>query len=258
LRSVFVGTSGWAYKDWAEAFYPAGLPAARQFRFYATRFSTVEINASFYRLPTVRAFQTWKEQAPPRFIYSVKGSRAVTHYKRIEPGAKSFDILLERVGLLEEHLGPILWQLPGSFRKNSSRLAAFLDLLPTKFRHAIEFRHPSWLDDEIFGLLRAHKVACVSVSSLVLPFVLHTTADFFYLRFHGLEGGAAHDYTRAELEPWASAIKRAVKQGIGGYTYFNNDANRRAPANAETLVELIGKPAARPVATAPELVRHSD
>jgi uncharacterized protein YecE (DUF72 family) len=170
---VFVGTSGWTYKDWAEAFFPAGLPAARQFRFYATRFSTVEINASFYRLPTVRAFQTWKEQAPPGFIYSVKGSRAVTHFKRIEPGAKSFDMLLERVGLLEEHLGPILWQLPGSFRRNASRLAAFLDLLPTKFRHAIEFRHPSWLDDEIFGLLRAHKVACVSVSSLVLPFALH-------------------------------------------------------------------------------------
>ena len=255
---MFIGTSGWTYKDWAKAFYPAGLPAARQFRFYATRFCTVEINASFYRLPTVQAFHTWKEQAPPGFIYSLKGSRAVTHYKRIEPGAKSFDILLERVGLLGQHLGPILWQLPGSFRKNAARLATFLDLLPPKFRHAVEFRHPSWWDDEIFDLLRSHKVGCVSVSSLVLPFALHTTADFFYIRFHGLEGGAAHDYTDTELKPWAIAIQHAVKRGIGGYAYFNNDVNRRAPANAEKLIEIIGKPAVRPVATEPDLAPHSD
>ena len=192
---ICVGTSGWIYKDWARSFYPAALPAKDRFRFYARQFPTVEINASFYRLPTEAAFAKWREQAPPGFVYSVKASRAVTHYKRLLHGAKSFDVLMERCRQLKDRLGPILWQLPGSMRKDLNRLQAFLETLPRDLPHAMEFRDPSWLDAATFALLREAGVAQVAVSSLRMPACHEVTAGFVYVRFHGLEGGAAHDYT---------------------------------------------------------------
>ena len=110
----YIGTSGWSYKDWGESFYPADVPSNQRLRFYATRFPTVEVNETFYRLPSQGAFATWNSEAPPGFLYSIKGSRAVTHFKRLRPGAKSFRLLLARSRSLRSHLGPILWQLPGT------------------------------------------------------------------------------------------------------------------------------------------------
>jgi uncharacterized protein YecE (DUF72 family) len=241
VGKICVGTSGWIYKDWAKSFYPATLPAKDRFSFYACQFPTVEINASFYRLPTEAAFVNWREQAPPGFVYSVKASRAVTHYKRLLPGAKSFDILMERCRQLEGRLGPILWQLPGSMRKDLNRLRAFLHTLPRDLPHAMEFRDPSWLDTATFALLREAGVAQVAVSSLRMPACHELTAGFAYVRFHGLEGGAAHDYTEEELRPWAEFLRGCARRGVIGFAYFNNDVNTRAPQNALLLMKMLGE-----------------
>jgi uncharacterized protein YecE (DUF72 family) len=245
---IYIGTSGWMYKSWANTFYPKACPAKRHLEFYVTEFPTVEINASFYRLPSETAFESWRKLAPQGFLYAVKGSRAVTHFKRLRPGAKSFKLLLERARLLGPKLGPILWQLPPNFKKNTERLAGFLKSLPRRFAHAIEFRDPSWLDKDIDALLKRYRVASVSVSSQVMPIHLAVTANFVYVRFHGLKGGSAHDYTDQELEPWAEHLRRCARQGAKGFAYFNNDVNTRAPLNARRLMEMVGKYAAKPSA----------
>lgn len=237
---IHIGTSGWAYKAWAKTFYPADVATADQFQYYAQHFPTVEINATFYRLPTPKTVKSWHDKAPENFLFAIKGSQAVTHYKRLKPGARSFRLLLTRIRTLREHLGPVLWQLPGNFHKDPQRLGAFLERLPARFRHAFEFRHPSWLDEEIFALLSRKGAALVSLSSNAMPMDLTLTADFTYIRFHGLEGGAAHDYTEAELQPWADHLKLCARQGISAFVYFNNDVNTRAPMNALQLTRMAG------------------
>src|ERR1700747_1381708 len=157
------------YKGWANSFYPEGCPAKRHLEFYVTQFPTVEINASFYRLPDEAAFTAWRKSAPRGFLYALKGSRAVTHFKRLKPGAKSFHILLDRCQLAGPHLGPILWQLPPNFTKNRERLTEFAKSLPRRYAHAIEFRHPSWLDKEGEDLLKRHRISHVSVCCQALP-----------------------------------------------------------------------------------------
>ena len=239
MGRLFIGTSGWAYKGWAGAFYPAGLAGAKQFAFYSTQFQTVEINATFYRLPTEKAVRNWHAQAPEGFLFAVKGSRFITQMKKLNVTKPSISIFFARIGPLHEHLGPILWQLPPHFHKNIERLRKFLRQLPRKFRHAMEFRHPSWLDDEVFGLLQEHRIANVGVSSMAMPMNLTMTTDFIYLRFHGLAGGAAHDYTAGELEPWAAHCRSALRNRRTVHAYFNNDWNARAPENARELFRLV-------------------
>jgi uncharacterized protein YecE (DUF72 family) len=245
---IYIGTSGWMYKSWANSFYPKSYPAKRHLEFYMSQFSTVEINASFYRLPEETALTAWRKSAPLGFLYAVKGSRAVTHFKRLKPGAKSLPILLNRCRLLGARLGPILWQLPPNFTKNTQRLAQFAKSLPRRYAHAIEFRHPSWLDDEVEAVLKRHRIANVAVSSQAMPMNFKPTANFVYVRFHGLKGGAAHDYTESELEPWAEHLRRSARQGLKGFAYFNNDVNTRAPLNAQRLIEMVGKYAVKPTA----------
>ncbi len=243
---VYIGTSGWSYKGWAETFYPSELPVSRHLAFYTTKFPTVEINSSFYRLPTEKAFEDWSRTVPSGFLYSVKGSRAVTHFKRLRPGAKSLDLLLERSKLLGKHLGPVLWQLPGTLKKDLPRLEAFLRTLNRRIHHAIEFRDPSWVDKEVFQTLREYRVANVALSSKAMPRCFELTANFAYVRFHGLEGGASHDYTDQELRPWATFLRDCAARGVKCFAYFNNDMNTRAPLNARRLMDLVGSAACSP------------
>jgi uncharacterized protein YecE (DUF72 family) len=245
---IYIGTSGWMYKGWASSFYPKGYPAKRHFEFYLTQFPTVEINASFYRLPEEKTFAAWRQAAPPGFLYAVKGSRAVTHFKRLKAKAKSLPILLDRCRLLGKQLGPILWQLPPNFTRNIERLTRFAKSLPRRYTYAIEFRHPSWLDHEVEAVLRRYRIANVAVSSQVMPMHFHPTAHFVYVRFHGLRDGAAHDYTDSELEPWSEHLRRCARHGLKGFVYFNNDVNTRAPLNARRLMEMLGKCAVKPIA----------
>jgi uncharacterized protein YecE (DUF72 family) len=236
-HQIYIGTSGWVYKDWANDFYH-GLKPNEYFQHYATQFPTVEINATFYRLPALSTVHAWLYKAPENFIFAVKGSRYITHIKRLNHLERSVGNFMRRIGPLKEKLGPMLWQLPPNFKPDLPRLESFLKRLPQKYSHAIEFRHPDWFADEVFAILRKYRIASVSMSSLRMPMNLCVTADFIYIRFHGLAGGPSHDYTRNELEPWARHIREQAAAGRKAFAYFNNDLNVRAPINAQILVEM--------------------
>lgn len=239
-RLIFVGTSGWIYKEWAGVFYPKKLAKTGELAHYAKTFNTVEINATFYRLPQENMVKGWHERSPADFLFAVKGSRFITHIKRLKADRASIKKFFDRAKLLKEKCGPILWQLPPNFKLDPERLESFLKKLPKRYRHAVEFRHPSWYEtDAAFNILRRHNSAHVSVSSLRMPMNLTVTTDFVYVRFHGLEGGPRHDYTTEELQPWASHCRKQVAQKNPIYAYFNNDLNTRAPWNAETFRELV-------------------
>lgn len=243
MKPVYIGTSGWSYKGWEKAFYPPDIPQSQHFEYYLTQFPTVEINLTFYRLPTRKMVQDWHDNAPKKFLYAIKGSRFITHMKKLSHLGNALDKFFNRLKPLNKHMGPVLWQLPALLKKDAERLADFLQRLPNNHRHAMEFRHPSWLDDDIFALLRKHHVAHVSVSSSGMPMNPTVTTDFIYIRFHGLSGGAAHDYTTAELKPWARHICGYPEKV---FAYFNNDINTRAPYNACKLMEMIGERAVEP------------
>jgi uncharacterized protein YecE (DUF72 family) len=245
MERIFIGTSGWVYKEWANDFYH-GIKPKEQFAFYATQFPTVEINATFYRLPTVPMVHGWREKAPRDFVFAVKGSRFITHIKRLNNLQGSLARYFRRISPLKEKTGPFLWQLPPNFKKDLPRLEKFLKRLPKRFSHAVEFRNPDWIVPETFALLSKHNIALVGISSLRMPMNLEATADFFYVRFHGLAGGAKHDYTREELKPWADHLRTQAEAGKKVFAYFNNDVNVRAPDNAKMLMEMCGKFVASP------------
>jgi uncharacterized protein YecE (DUF72 family) len=247
MGKVYIGTSGWVYKEWQKHFYPADIPAKEHFQFYATQFPTVEINATFYRLPTLKMVKGWRDKAPPGFVFALKGSRFITHILKISGASKGLRKYFSRINPMKARVGPILWQLPPFLKKSPERLEKFLKILPKDYCHAVEFRHASWYeDDEAFEVLRKYNAAHVWLSSLRMPENFTDTADFIYIRFHGLKGGARHDYTRAELEPWARNIRKQARAGKNVYAYFNNDLNVRAPNNARTLMEMVGSAAVKP------------
>ncbi|HIE10676.1 MAG TPA: DUF72 domain-containing protein [Kiritimatiellae bacterium] len=238
-QELRVGTSGWYYRHWAGRFYPAELKPAEWLEYYTRHFSTVEINATFYRMPFENMIKGWSRKAPTGFLYAVKGNRRITHLKKLAGVDEDIRDYFRRVELLGEHLGPVLWQLPPSLHEDYRRLEAFLKKLPRAFRHAVEFRHPSWLQDVVFEVLRRYQVACVSISSSRMPANFTETADFVYYRFHGLKGGYAHDYSRAELGTWAEHARSALERGKTVFAFFNNDAEARAPGNASELIRMI-------------------
>ncbi len=210
---LFVGTSGWIYKHWAAAFYPTGIGRTRQLSYYAGRFNTVELNASFYRLPTLKAAQGWHDAVPGDFLFAVKGSRFITHMKKLNVTPESIAIFFERIAPLGDRCGPLLWQLPPHFRKDLARLTRFLDALPPGFRHAVEFREASWYDDDVFGALRERNVAHVAVSSGIMPDRFEVTADFHVPALSRPEAWCA-----AQLSPpraRALGTSRAARAGAG-------------------------------------------
>jgi uncharacterized protein YecE (DUF72 family) len=247
MGKVYIGTSGWAYKEWQKHFYPKDVPAKWQFEFYTKNFPTVEINATFYRLPTLKMVKGWRDKAPAGFVFAVKGSRFITHILKISGANKGLRKYFSRLKPLRNRTGPVLWQLPPFLKKSPELLEKFLRLLPKNYCHAVEFRHQSWYDGkETFELLKKYNVAHVSLSSLRMPENFTVTADFVYIRFHGLKDGARHNYTKKELAPWAKFIRKHARVGKSVYAYFNNDLNVRAPENAKTLMKMAGKAAVKP------------
>ena len=259
MSNVWIGTSGWVYKQWAGNFYPKDWPRKNELGFYVTQFPTVEINATFYRLPTVKTVHSWHDKTPEGFVFAVKGSRYLTHIKRLEDTSSGLRKYFRRLVSLAERTGPILWQLPPTFPKTDEtlkRLDRFLSRLPKRYQHAVEFRHPTWINEETFSVLRRHGAANVWLSSLRMPADHTVTAGFVYLRFHGLEGGPYHDYTSAELDPWAKELAKVARKGVPAYVYFNNDLNTRAPLNAQVLMQKLG-PLAVPPKSRPESTETS-
>ena len=184
---IYIGTSGWSYKGWNDTFYPSEIPKNRQFEFYATQFPTVEITATFYRLPSLSMVHGWRDKAPKGFVFAVKGSRFITHMKKLANLDGAVDKFFDRIKPMVKRIGVILWQLPPNLKSDLPRLDSFIRLLPKRYYYAVEFRHPSWLEIESFRLLKKHSVAHVSLRSLGMPMNLTVTSDIVYLRFHGLE-----------------------------------------------------------------------
>lgn len=246
--TVRVGTSGWQYDEWRGAFYPEDVAKARWFEHYATRFSTVELNATFYRLPREQTVRQWHDRAPEGFAFAVKASRYVTHQKKLRDPEEGVGNVVRRCAGLAEHLGVWLWQLPGQLHRDVPRLARFLAALPTDARHAIEFRHASWYEREVEDLLADHDVAWVWLSDGgAMPAAAPLTAPFVYLRLHGLDPQRqyAWDYTPDELAPWVDRLRAAAADGRDGWVFFNNDVGAHAPHNALAMVDLLGDAAHR-------------
>lgn len=241
MATVRIGTSGWQYDDWRPAFYPEGMGKARWFAHYAEHFPTVEVNYSFYRLPSENTVRKWHDAAPDRFRYAVKGSRYITHNLKLGGGtADAVANVTTRMAGLKSFLAIWLWQLPPNLHRDDARLADFLDLLPADVDHAVEFRHRSWLDDDVFALLDRHGASCVWLSDPELPAVCPLTSGPVYVRFHGSSPPRYHHaYGRDELTPWAERLRAAVDAGRDVWAFFNNDVGAHAVEDARTLTHLL-------------------
>ncbi|WP_334109625.1 DUF72 domain-containing protein [Thermodesulfitimonas autotrophica] len=241
---AWIGTSGYSYPHWRGAFYPPELPAREQLRFYATVFNTVELNVTFYRLPRESTFKTWYQISPPGFSFTLKGSRLITHQKRLSEVVATVALFFTRAALLGGKLGVVLWQLPPGMRADRKRLEEFCGLLQENpvaktTRHAFEFRHPTWFAPEIYDVLRAYGYALCTADAPRWPCVEAITANFAYYRFHGHERLYASSYPREVLAVWAEKMAAHLATGRDVYAYFNNDAGGYAVANARELKGLL-------------------
>jgi len=239
-HKVRIGTSGWHYQHWLGVFYPEKTRPSEMFQFYARHFDTVEINNSFYRLPTATTFDNWRESAPRNFCYAVKASRFITHMKKLkDPQSSSakFFLVADR---LNQKLGPILFQLPPRWKVNIERLDEFLRTLPGEHQYTLEIRDETWLIPEVYEVLRRHNVAfCVhDFADMKVP--KEITADFTYLRFHGPTSAKYWgSYSDRALRAWADWIKKQRRELSSVYVYFNNDPEGAAVRNALMLKEFV-------------------
>jgi uncharacterized protein YecE (DUF72 family) len=239
---IRIGCSGWNYAHWRNGVvYPPRLPPRRWLEFYAQCFDTVEVNATFYRLPRKEAVANWVEESPDGFLFAVKASRYLTHLKRLtdlDQGLRRFYDRIEPL-VRSPKLGPVLWQLPGNFHRDDGRLADALGALPPG-RHCFEFRHESWFGDEVYELLRAHGAALVIGDTPERPFQAHElTADWTFIRFHHGTRGRHSNYSERELAEWAERIE-SWAQRADVYAYFNNDRNGYAVRNGLWLKRRLG------------------
>ena len=220
MPELRIGTSGWHYKHWLDVFYPAKLPASRMLEFYARRFDTVEVNNSFYRLPAENAVNAWRDESPRNFLFAVKGSRYLTHMKKLRDASQGIQRFLDRAEILGRKLGPILFQLPPHWTANPERLNDFLNALPTAHRYAFEFRESSWNCEEVFQVLRAHRAAyCVfDMDGHETPLTI--TANFIYVRLHGPGARYRNSYSDEMLAMWAERIARWRGERKDVYIYI--------------------------------------
>lgn len=233
-----IGCSGWQYRHWRGDFYPAELPLSRWFAHYALTFDTVEINNSFYRLPTPDTFAKWREQAPPRFLYAVKASRFVTHMKKLKDPQEPLTRFFDHVRPLGRRLGPMLYQLPPNLSINLDRLDVFLRALPKSRHHTIEFRDTSWYDARVYDLLSKYKVALCLHDMAGSATGRLSVGPFVYVRFHGTTryGGR---YPDERLHDWAEWLAARHQEGMDVFAYFNNDTGGHAPRDAVRLRSRI-------------------
>ena len=213
------------------------MPAREHFAFYAQHFNTVELNNSFYRQPPRERFEAWREQAPTGFVFAVKGSRYVTHIKRLAVEEKSIELVVDAALGLRDKLGPILFQLQANFHLDLERLERFVGMLPKDVRFTLEFRHDSWLVPAVFELLRAHRIALTVPDHPKMPKSLEVTSDFTYIRMHLPPKGLG--YGRRALQPWADRIVEWRRGGLDVFVYFNNDMEGHAIKDAKTLMSLV-------------------
>jgi len=229
--TLYLGTSGYSYKEWKGPFYPEDLPEKQMLRFYGERFRSVEINNTFYRMPKASVLETWADEVPTDFKFVLKASQRITHMQRLKDAGDSVSYLLDVAGVLKERLGPLLFQLPPNLQKDAPRLREFLALLQPDRRLAFEFRHQSWFDEEVFGLLRDHRaVLCIAEAEndLEIPFV--ATADWGYLRLR------RPDYGDAELKTWGKRVRE--QNWRDAFIFFKHEEEGKGPQMARRFLEL--------------------
>ena len=235
---IAVGTSGFAYKEWKGSFYPADLPADGMLRFYGERFRAVEINNTFYRMPTEKVLLAWAGDVPDGFTFVLKASQRITHRKRLRDAGEELAFFLRTANVLGPKLGPTLFQLPPNLKKDLPRLADFLALVPRTWRAAFEFRHASWFEDDVYAALRSHDAAlCIAdvdpaegeQEALEVPFV--STADWGYLRLRRAS------YTKADLTAWAGRV--GAQQWRDAFVFFKHEEAGAGPKLAAEFTALL-------------------
>lgn len=239
MGEVRIGTSGWHYKHWVGTFYPPRTSATAMLPYYVERFNTVELNNSFYHLPKESALHSWRESTPDDFCFAVKGSRFLTHMKKLkdpEPGIAKFMGAIEVLG---KKLGPILFQLPPNWELNLERLEHFLHALPSHHHYAFEFRNPTWDVQPVYQLLEVHNAAYCIFDLAGYQSPLKLTADFSYIRLHGPGGKYQGSYSDQALARWARQILEWRRRLRAAYCYFDNDDSGYAAWNALRLKEFI-------------------
>lgn len=267
---VWIGTSGWRYKNWRGDFYPKGLAQRRELEYISRQLGSVEINGSFYSLQKPEFYRRWYDETPEEFVFAVKGARFVTHMKRLRDVATPLaNFFASGVLALGDKLGPVLWQLPPSLPYDQDLLADFFDLLPRDtaaaavlagkhderltgralteapvqrpIRHALEVRHPSFVDPTLADFLRAHGIGLVTASAARdWPYLEDVTADFAYVRLHGETELYASGYSDEELDRWAERVRAWTAAGFDVYAYFDNDMKVKAPFDAIGLLTRLG------------------
>lgn len=242
LPRILIGTSGWSYDHWEHVLYRPGLPPRARLNRYVEAFDTVELNASFYRWPKNQTFTSWRRRLPPGFQLSVKAPRGLTHAKRLYAPERWAERIVSCWHELADRRGVCLVQLPPGMPRDDARLEYFLARFPEWVQLAIEFRHPSWIDDAVFDLLFRRRAGYCVMSGAGLPCVLRATAPWVYVRLHGpdhdhLYGGS---YSDEDLGWWADRIREWRQRGHDVYAYFNNDGGGNAVRNAWTLRSYLG------------------
>ena len=229
--NLFVGTSGYSYKEWKGNFYPEDLPAKEMLSYYSRRLPAVEINNTFYRLPQASMVENWKQQVPDTFRFSIKATQRITHIKRLKNCAEETKYLMETAALLGERLGVVLFQLPPNAKKDADRLREFLEWLPTNTRAAFEFRHESWLDDETCDLLRAKNGALVVSDTDEKPLTsINATADWGYLRLRRTA------YSDDDLTTWMQSVKD--QKWKDAFVFFKHEDEGVGPKLAAQFLNL--------------------
>jgi uncharacterized protein YecE (DUF72 family) len=246
MSNFYLGTSGYNYKHWQSIFYPDNLPQRQWLNYYAKHFSTVELNVTFYRLPRESSFDRWYQVTPPNFCFSLKGSRYITHIKRLDNCHEELNSFFQVARRLKNKLSIVLWQLPPSLKLDLELLANFCKALESNplsrsVRQAFEFRHSSWFSDETYNLLSNFNFALCIAHSTRWPIKKVRTASYTYLRFHGGEKLYDSNYTDEELGEWGNYCYKLLSNGFDVYVYFNNDMSGYAVNNAKSLGKLVIK-----------------
>ncbi|HEY0438849.1 MAG TPA: DUF72 domain-containing protein [Xanthobacteraceae bacterium] len=240
MTELRIGTSGWSYPSWRGPFFPPDVKVKDHLAFYATRFNATELNAPFYRTPTVEAVRGWAERTPDDFRFAWKASKFITHWKRLtERCDNSIELMEGRIELLGKKCGPVLFQLPPQMQVNRERLAGFIKMLPKRRQYTFEFRHPSWYDDAILDLLRDHDMSLCLSDHAAAPSPWVATASFVYVRGHGPTGRYHSHYPDETLQSWARDIKGWRRQGRDVWCFFDNDQKSAAPIDGLRLLDLL-------------------
>jgi len=228
----WVGTSGFQYTEWKGNFYPEDLPASKMLPFYAERLSTTEINYTFHRIPSAKTIDNWKALTSEKFRFALKAPQKITHWSKLRDCADTLDYFCKVISGLGERLGPVLFQLPPTFKKDADVLSSFLREFPS-MRAAFEFRHESWFDDEIFGLLKSRNIALCIADTENMATPTAATADYGYLRLR------REDYEKIDIERWAKFVREQKDRWSDAFVYFKHEEAGIGPKLAKQMMELL-------------------